>query len=58
MRGSCGRRGGIGVNGVSEGELLLEDVCPVFEKKSRREAVLEICENEGWEAGGADFLVD
>lgn len=42
---------------VSKGELLLEDFRKVFKENSRRKAVLEVCKNDGREAGGADSLV-
>lgn len=47
-----------GVAGVSEDELLLGDICWIFEEESRREAVLGVCEDEEEEADGADSLVE
>lgn len=46
-----------GVAEVSEGELLLEIVRRVFEKKGRIEALLRVCEYEKREAGGASLLI-
>lgn len=43
---------------VSESKLLLEDVCLVFEKDSRREAVLRVREYEDGEDGEADSLFE
>lgn len=47
-----------GVFQVSEGELLPENVCCLFEEESRREAVLGVCEYDGEEAGRANRLVE
>lgn len=41
---------------ISDGELLPEDFCWVFEKEGRTEAVLGVREYERGEAGGADSL--
>lgn len=43
---------------VSEGEVLLEDVCGVPEREGRREAVLGVYEHKGGEANGADSLAE
>lgn len=43
---------------VEEGELLLEDVCGVFEEERRKEAVLRVCESKGEEAGEADLSAE
>lgn len=45
-----------GAAGGSESELLVENVCWVFEEELRREAVLEVCENEKGVPGGVDSL--
>lgn len=47
-----------GVFEVSDGALLLEDVCEVFGKEDRKEAVLVVCEDKRGEAGGTDSLVE
>lgn len=43
---------------VSENESLLKHVCWSLEKKGRKEAFPEVCENEKREAGGADSLAE
>lgn len=47
-----------GVVEVSEGERLVENVCVVFEEVGKREAVLEVCEEDEGEAGAADSLAE
>lgn len=44
--------------GVSEGKLLLGDVCWISESENKREALLGVCGNGGGEADEADFLVE
>lgn len=41
---------------VSEAELLLENVCEVFEKDGRRETKFGVCVDKKKEAGGAHML--
>lgn len=43
---------------VSEGELLLEDLCWVFEEESRRKAVSGVSEHEVGKVGEVDSLVE
>lgn len=38
--------------------MLLENVCRVFEKEARREAVLGVCGDETGEASGVDSIVE
>lgn len=58
MKRTCGDGVQEGVVGVSEGKLLLEDFCGVFEQEDRNESVLGLCEDEGREVSGASSLVE
>lgn len=43
---------------VSDGELLLKNVCWVLEQEGRSETVAAVYEHEVEESGGADWLVE
>lgn len=45
-----------GVAEVSEDDLLLEEVCWVFEQGGRGKTVLRICKYDGREVGGANAV--